>query len=87
LNQREGERYNDFTLPPLTQTLEEIQADFQKMVFLKAVIDDKIIGSGGNGPAEADTHYQEQKSGVKKCTFSYVLCEAKFFFESPYYSF
>jgi ribosomal protein S18 acetylase RimI-like enzyme len=43
--QREGERYNDFTLPPLTQTLAEIQADFQKMLFLKAVIKGKIIGS------------------------------------------
>jgi ribosomal protein S18 acetylase RimI-like enzyme len=43
--QREGERYSDFTIPPLTQTLEEIQADFQKMLFLKAVLDDKIIGS------------------------------------------
>jgi ribosomal protein S18 acetylase RimI-like enzyme len=43
--QREGDRYNDYTIPPLTQTLGEIQADFQKMAFLKAVIDDKIIGS------------------------------------------
>jgi ribosomal protein S18 acetylase RimI-like enzyme len=43
--QIEAKRYNDYTLPPLTQTLEEIQTDFQKMAFLKAVIEGKIIGS------------------------------------------
>ena len=43
--QIEAKRYNDYTLPPLTQTLAEIQNDFEKMVILKAVLDDKIIGS------------------------------------------
>jgi ribosomal protein S18 acetylase RimI-like enzyme len=43
--QSEGDRYNDYTIPPLTQTFGEIQTDFQKMAFLKAVVEDKIIGS------------------------------------------
>ncbi|MBN1993446.1 MAG: GNAT family N-acetyltransferase [Anaerolineae bacterium] len=43
--QMEAERYNDDTLPPLIQTLAEIQTDFEKMLFLKAVLDDRIVGS------------------------------------------
>jgi anthranilate synthase/aminodeoxychorismate synthase-like glutamine amidotransferase len=41
----EGERYNDYTLPPLTQTLEEIQADFGRQHVLKASLKGNIIGS------------------------------------------
>ncbi|MFX1257354.1 MAG: GNAT family N-acetyltransferase [Promethearchaeota archaeon] len=37
--------YNDFKIPPLIQTLEEIRQDFLNQTYLKAVIDDKIIGS------------------------------------------
>jgi len=43
--QMEAERYNDYTLPPLTQTLASIQTDFARMIVLKAEIDDKIVGS------------------------------------------
>lgn len=43
--QSEAERYNDYTLPPLSQTLAEIQADFDRMVMFKAVIDGQIVGS------------------------------------------
>jgi len=43
--QMEAERYNDFTLPPLTQTLEGIQDDFVKMIVLKTELDDRIVGS------------------------------------------
>jgi ribosomal protein S18 acetylase RimI-like enzyme len=52
--QSEAELHNDFTIPPLTQTLEEIKEDFTRQVFLKAIIDNTIIGSvrawddGGN---------------------------------------
>jgi N-acetylglutamate synthase-like GNAT family acetyltransferase len=35
----------DFTIPPLTQTLDSITADFERQVFLKAIIDGQIIGS------------------------------------------
>ena len=37
--------YGDFTIPPLTQTLEEIAADFERRVFLRATLDGQIIGS------------------------------------------
>nr|MDO8080055.1 GNAT family N-acetyltransferase [Candidatus Freyarchaeota archaeon] len=43
--QSEAEIYNDFTIAPLTQTLEEIKNDFANQLFLKAVTNDKIVGS------------------------------------------
>jgi phosphoribosylanthranilate isomerase len=43
--QREAELNNDFNIPPLTQTLEEIRAEFRQALFLKAMDGDKIIGS------------------------------------------
>jgi ribosomal protein S18 acetylase RimI-like enzyme len=41
----EAEIYNDFNIPPLVQTLENIEKDFENQYFLKAVMDGKIIGS------------------------------------------
>jgi len=41
----EAEIYNDFNVPPMVQTLESIQKDFENQVFLKALIDGRIIGS------------------------------------------
>ena len=41
----EAELYGDFSLSPLRQTLDEIQADFEKEVFLKAVLSEEIVGS------------------------------------------
>jgi GNAT superfamily N-acetyltransferase len=41
----EAEIYDDFTIPPLTQTLEEMRADFENRVVLKASIDGRIVGS------------------------------------------
>ncbi|MBN1810884.1 MAG: GNAT family N-acetyltransferase [Anaerolineae bacterium] len=41
----EAERYDDYTLPPLTQTLEGITADFERQHVLKATLKDEIIGS------------------------------------------
>ena len=43
--QSEAEIYNDYSIPPLTQTLDEIKEDFTFQVFLKAVLKNKIIGS------------------------------------------
>jgi ribosomal protein S18 acetylase RimI-like enzyme len=37
--------YHDFTLPPLTQTLEELVRDFGTYAFLKAVRGGAIVGS------------------------------------------
>ncbi|MGD2147458.1 MAG: GNAT family N-acetyltransferase [Anaerolineae bacterium] len=41
----EARIYNDFTIPPLTQTPEEIEAEFGQQLFLKATVDDRIVGS------------------------------------------
>jgi len=41
----EAEIYNNKSIPPLTQTLEEIRAEFDNQIFLKALIDEIIVGS------------------------------------------
>lgn len=43
--QSEAEIYNDFSIAPLTQTLEELRGDFNNKVFLKSVMHGKIVGS------------------------------------------
>jgi ribosomal protein S18 acetylase RimI-like enzyme len=52
--QCEAEVYNDENLPALQQTFEELQNDFDKAVFIKAVVNGKIIGSV-RGQARDDT--------------------------------
>lgn len=37
--------YNEFAIPPLTQTLEEMRADLANQTCLKATVDDCIVGS------------------------------------------
>jgi len=41
----EARIYNDYTIAPLVQTAEEIEADFRSQVFLKALEDGAIVGS------------------------------------------
>jgi phosphoribosylanthranilate isomerase len=41
----EAELNDDFDIPPLRQTLEEIQIEFRQRVFLKTVVDGRIVGS------------------------------------------
>lgn len=41
----EAEIINDFKIPPLQQTLEEVIAEFDNHLFLKAMINGQIIGS------------------------------------------
>lgn len=43
--QSEAQIYNDWTLPPLLQTVEEIQGEFNTHLFFKAVSEHLIIGS------------------------------------------
>jgi ribosomal protein S18 acetylase RimI-like enzyme len=43
--QSEAAIYNDDTLPPLMETLDEIRAEFARQTFLKAISDGKIVGS------------------------------------------
>lgn len=41
----EAALYEDYSIPPLRQTLEEIMEDFKLLLFLKAFLNKKIIGS------------------------------------------
>jgi ribosomal protein S18 acetylase RimI-like enzyme len=41
----EAEIYNDFTIPPLHQTLDEIEAEFEYQRFLKFCSDGRVVGS------------------------------------------
>lgn len=41
----EAKIYNVYNIPPLVQTLEVIEKDLSNQFFLKAVIDNKVIGS------------------------------------------
>jgi ribosomal protein S18 acetylase RimI-like enzyme len=41
----EAEIYNDYTIEPLVQSLEEVQEQFKDHVFLKAVVKGSIVGS------------------------------------------
>jgi ribosomal protein S18 acetylase RimI-like enzyme len=43
--QSEAAIYDDFSIPPLVQTLESLEEDFKSHFFLKAVLDGRIIGS------------------------------------------
>ena len=43
--QSEAELYDDHSIPPLTQTIEGIEADFGSHLFLKAIINGRIAGS------------------------------------------
>ncbi|MFA5388768.1 MAG: GNAT family N-acetyltransferase [Candidatus Omnitrophota bacterium] len=43
--QSEAELYNDYTMPPLTETLDELKEDFKTITFFKAVMNGVIIGS------------------------------------------
>ncbi len=54
--QCEAEIYNHDNLPALQQTLEELQNDFDRATYIKAVMNDKIIGSV-RGQARDDTAY------------------------------
>lgn len=42
---KEAALYDDWSIPPLTQTQAEIQNEFKNAVFLKATLNDRIIGS------------------------------------------
>ena len=57
--QSEARLYNDFDIPPLTQTLDEWRSDFTRAVFLKAEVEGKIVGSV-KGHQAAETCYVER---------------------------
>jgi ribosomal protein S18 acetylase RimI-like enzyme len=41
----EAEIYGDYTIPPLTQTLDEIEGDFENQLVLKASLEGRVVGS------------------------------------------
>lgn len=41
----EAKRYNDFSIEPLKQTLESMEQDIKNQTVLKAIMDNKIVGS------------------------------------------
>ena len=41
----EAEIIDDFTIPPLHQTIDEIRSEFNEQVFLKVVFESNIVGS------------------------------------------
>ena len=43
--QSEAAIYDDYTIAPLRQTVEEMSADLQNQIALNVVIDDRIVGS------------------------------------------
>jgi ribosomal protein S18 acetylase RimI-like enzyme len=43
--QKEAERYNDYEIPPLTQPLDALVKEYKNTLFLKLVVDGKLIGS------------------------------------------
>lgn len=55
--QSEAEIYQDYNIPPLIQTLEEIKSEFGEYFFLKVVKDDRIIGSVRARMITPDTLY------------------------------
>lgn len=43
--QSEARLYNDWSIPPLTQTLEEMRTEFEGKTFLKAILGNSLVGS------------------------------------------
>jgi RimJ/RimL family protein N-acetyltransferase len=41
----EAKLHGDFQIPPLTESIDELRDKFKTHIFLKATIDDKIVGS------------------------------------------
>ena len=42
---QQAKLYNDFQIPPLLESLNQVKANFETHVFLKATFDGKIVGS------------------------------------------
>jgi ribosomal protein S18 acetylase RimI-like enzyme len=69
--QSEAELYQDWSIPPLTQNIEEIKTEFSTKTFLKACLDGKIVGSvrvsfnrGTCFVGRLIVHPEHQKKGI-----------------------
>jgi ribosomal protein S18 acetylase RimI-like enzyme len=54
--QSEARLYNDWNLPPLTQTLEQLQEEFRSSTVLKAVVGEALLGSVRARIADGTVH-------------------------------
>lgn len=69
--EKEARLCNDWNIPPLIQTLPELQQEFDTSVFVKAILGGRIIGSV-RGKTESDTclidrhivHPEFQRKGI-----------------------
>lgn len=55
--QKEAEEYNDFEIEPLQQTLSELENEFQRFTFLKAIDDSGHIIGSTRGYIKENTSY------------------------------
>jgi len=55
--QSEAVLYNDFSIPPLKQTIEEIKQEYEKSVFLKATDETENIVGSVRAYTDGDTAY------------------------------
>ncbi|MBR3050426.1 MAG: GNAT family N-acetyltransferase, partial [Selenomonadaceae bacterium] len=55
--QSEAELLNNYNLPPLKQTLSDLQAEFDKQIFLKAIDDAGSLVGSVRYLSEGDTVY------------------------------
>ncbi|TWI54713.1 GNAT family N-acetyltransferase [Halalkalibacter nanhaiisediminis] len=56
---REAITYNNYEIAPLTETLEEMKDDFKQKTVLKAILNEKVVGSV-KGYVEKGTCYVER---------------------------
>jgi ribosomal protein S18 acetylase RimI-like enzyme len=69
--QSEAELYQDPSIPPLTQSIEEIKSEFSTKTFLKACLNGKLVGSvrvsfnrGTCFVGRLIVHPEQQKKGI-----------------------
>lgn len=69
----EAKTYNNFQIEPLTESLYQMKEDFQKKIFLKAILNGEIVGSVRGYEGENTcyverlmTHPDYQKRGIGK---------------------
>lgn len=76
--QKEAQLYDDYSIPPLTQTIGEIVSDFNELTFFKAKKNNQIVGSvrvridGENafvGRLVVEPHHQGQGIGTRLMTY------------------
>ncbi len=81
--QSEAALYHDWSIPPLTQTLEELRTEMSRMAFLKAIENEVVVGSvraaehdGTCSIGRLIVHPQYQRRGIG--THLMVAIEAMF---------